>query len=82
MVLEAVPELLVIQLERFIVGLLTTQKRVNCSNYHQNVKRCINHLQVIKIKFKRGAKYFEGEMTSFLTSPTVMEKLMSLKTHV
>ena len=50
------------------VGLLTTQKRVNCSNCDQNIKICTNHL-------------FEDEMTSFLTKngPTVTEKLNVFK---
>ena len=63
---------------KIIVGLLSTQKRVNCSNNGQNVKFSSNHLQVIMIKFKRSDKIFEGEMTPFLTknSPTVTEKLI------
>ena len=64
-----------------LVGLLTTQKRVNCSNYDQNIKICTSHLYIITIKFRRGAKFVEGEMTSLLikNGPTVTEKLNVFK---
>ena len=37
----------------------------NCSNYDQSIKIATGLLYTIKIKFKRGAKIFEEEMTSF-----------------
>ena len=40
----------------------------NISNFDQSIKIDTGLLYIIKIKFKRDAKIFEGDMTSFWTS--------------
>lgn len=37
----------------------------NCSDYDQSIKMGTGLLNIVKMKFKRGAKSFEGEMMSF-----------------
>ena len=51
--------------ETAVVPISRAAKINNCSNYHQSIKIGTGPLYTITIKFKRGAKIFEGEMVSF-----------------